>query len=92
MVNWMRMEHRDGDRVMVFTSQAWSRVFETREPLFQLGGARRRMSWREFILALRLHTWEEMESPGFARYWSESERMILGKRDLRDYWRDISTD
>ncbi|GKA81997.1 hypothetical protein Tco_0788745 [Tanacetum coccineum] len=33
-----------------------------------------------------------MESPGFARYWSESERMIPGKGDLHDYWRDISTD
>ncbi|GKB04634.1 hypothetical protein Tco_0832829 [Tanacetum coccineum] len=52
----MRMEHLDGDRVVVFTSQ------------------------------------EEMESPGFARYWSESERMIPRKGDLRDYWRDIYTD
>ncbi|GJX29290.1 hypothetical protein Tco_0237369, partial [Tanacetum coccineum] len=31
---------------------------------FQLGGARRRMSWRQFILALGLHTSEEMELPG----------------------------
>ncbi|GJS26560.1 hypothetical protein Tco_0487180 [Tanacetum coccineum] len=29
----MRMEHRDGDGVVVFTSQAWGRVFETRGPL-----------------------------------------------------------
>ncbi|GKB19696.1 hypothetical protein Tco_0853619 [Tanacetum coccineum] len=34
---------------------------------FQLGGARRRLSWRQFILALGLHTGEEMESPTFAR-------------------------
>ncbi|GKC11151.1 hypothetical protein Tco_1007933 [Tanacetum coccineum] len=34
---------------------------------------------------------EEMESPDFARYWSESKRMILGKGDLHDYWRDILT-
>ncbi|GJZ78709.1 hypothetical protein Tco_0643546 [Tanacetum coccineum] len=33
-----------------------------------------------------------MELPGFARYWSESERTILRKGDLRDYWRSISTD
>ncbi|GKC58119.1 hypothetical protein Tco_1085717 [Tanacetum coccineum] len=33
-----------------------------------------------------------MESPGFARYWSKSERMIPGKGDLHDYWRGISTD
>nr|GEZ83597.1 hypothetical protein [Tanacetum cinerariifolium] len=31
-----------------------------------LGGARRRMSWREFILALGLHTGEEMKSLSFA--------------------------
>ncbi|GKC31657.1 hypothetical protein Tco_1038951 [Tanacetum coccineum] len=30
------------------------------------GGARRRLSWRQFILALGLHTGEEMESLGFA--------------------------
>ncbi|GJW62820.1 hypothetical protein Tco_0112155 [Tanacetum coccineum] len=32
---------------------------------FQLGGARRRMSWRDFILAMRLHTAEEMQTVGF---------------------------
>ncbi|GJV24879.1 hypothetical protein Tco_1377574 [Tanacetum coccineum] len=32
---------------------------------FQLGGARRRMSWRQFILALGLHTGEEMQMAGF---------------------------
>ncbi|GJQ94914.1 hypothetical protein Tco_0006053 [Tanacetum coccineum] len=92
----MLMEHRDDGGVMVFTSRAWGRLFETRGSLvrelilefpstlrfgevvldldtpgtiqFQLGEARRRMSWREFILALGLHTGEEMESPSFARY------------------------
>ncbi|GJS99378.1 hypothetical protein Tco_0820548 [Tanacetum coccineum] len=59
---------------------------------FQLGGAKRRLSSRQFILALGLHTGEEMESLDFARYWSESERMIPRKGDLHDYWRDISTD
>ncbi|GJX48804.1 hypothetical protein Tco_0273994 [Tanacetum coccineum] len=34
---------------------------------FQLGEARRRRSWRQFILALGLHTAEEMELLGFAR-------------------------
>ncbi|GKE39494.1 hypothetical protein Tco_1462899 [Tanacetum coccineum] len=29
----IRMEHRDSNGVVVFTSQAWSRVFETRGPL-----------------------------------------------------------
>ncbi|GKA29866.1 hypothetical protein Tco_0716111 [Tanacetum coccineum] len=41
---------------------------DTAEALqFQLGGVRRRMSWREFILALGLHTAEEMHTIGFAR-------------------------
>ncbi|GJT81035.1 hypothetical protein Tco_1055377 [Tanacetum coccineum] len=33
----------------------------------EAGGSRRRLSWRQFILALGLHTREEMESHGFAR-------------------------
>ncbi|GKB53380.1 hypothetical protein Tco_0904133 [Tanacetum coccineum] len=32
---------------------------------FQLGGDKRRTSWRQFILALGLHTAEEMETAGF---------------------------
>ncbi|GJT44563.1 hypothetical protein Tco_0953278 [Tanacetum coccineum] len=91
----MVMEHRDDARVVVFTSQAWGRLFDTREPLvwelileflstlrfgevlldldaldtiqFQLGGARRRLSLRQFNLALGLHTEEETKSLGFAR-------------------------
>ncbi|GKE50927.1 hypothetical protein Tco_1486083, partial [Tanacetum coccineum] len=81
----MRMEHRDDAEVLLDLDAPGTIQF-------QLGGARRRLSWRQFILALGLHTREEMESLGFARYWSESERMILGKGDLHDYWRDISTD
>ncbi|GJS09405.1 hypothetical protein Tco_0366201 [Tanacetum coccineum] len=116
----MAMEHRDKAGVVVFTSHACRRLFDTRGPLvcelileflsmlrfreglldldapstiqFQLGRARRHLSWRKFILALGLHIGEEMESPGFARYWSESERMIPRKGDLHDYWKDISTD
>nr|GFA63643.1 hypothetical protein [Tanacetum cinerariifolium] len=85
------MEHRDDSEVVVFTSQAWRRLFDTRRPLvrelileflstlrfevvlldldtpstiqFQLGRAMRRMSQRQFILALGLHTAEEMELP-----------------------------
>ncbi|GJT73532.1 hypothetical protein Tco_1032818 [Tanacetum coccineum] len=56
------------------------------------GEARRRLSWMQFILALGLHTEDEMESLSFARYWSENERMIPEKGDLHDYWRGISTD
>ncbi|GKC19961.1 hypothetical protein Tco_1022111 [Tanacetum coccineum] len=41
---------------------------------FQLGGVRRRMSWREFILGMGLHTAEEIESVRFGAYWAESAR------------------
>ncbi|GKE46944.1 hypothetical protein Tco_1478202 [Tanacetum coccineum] len=45
---------------------------------FQLGGVRRRMMWRQFILALGLHTKQEMAEAGFGAY--------------RDYWIEISFD
>ncbi|GJV76863.1 hypothetical protein Tco_1508447 [Tanacetum coccineum] len=59
---------------------------------FQLGEARRRMTLRQFILALGLHTEEEMAEAGFGAYWSGSERVIPDKGDLRDYWIEISSD
>nr|GEX67874.1 hypothetical protein [Tanacetum cinerariifolium] len=34
-----------------------------------LGGARRSMTWRQFILALGLHTTEEIAEDGFDAYW-----------------------
>nr|GEV76115.1 hypothetical protein [Tanacetum cinerariifolium] len=57
---------------------------------FELGGARHRLSLRQFILALGLHTTEEMKTVRFGAYSSESARQILNKRDLRDYWIRIS--
>ncbi|GJZ15848.1 retrovirus-related pol polyprotein from transposon TNT 1-94 [Tanacetum coccineum] len=59
--------YRDAQGQSVFTNRAWRRLFE-----FQLGGAKRRMSWRQFILALGLHTVEVMETAGFGLYWAES--------------------
>ncbi|GKE84081.1 hypothetical protein Tco_1557823 [Tanacetum coccineum] len=58
---------------------------------FQFGGARRRMSWRQFILAMGLHTEEEMQMAGFDVYWAESARQIPDKGDPRDYWMGISS-
>ncbi|GJT91729.1 hypothetical protein Tco_1080574 [Tanacetum coccineum] len=52
---------------------------------FQLGRVRRRMSWRDFILALGLHSAEEMHNASFSLYWTESARWIPDKGDLRDY-------
>ncbi|GKF40728.1 hypothetical protein Tco_0124070 [Tanacetum coccineum] len=57
----------------------------------QLGGLRCRMSWRQFILALSLHTPEEIESDGFRAYWADSSREMASKADLRDYWIGISS-
>ncbi|GJT01806.1 putative reverse transcriptase domain-containing protein [Tanacetum coccineum] len=42
---------------------------------FQLGGAKREMSWRQFILALGLHTVEEIDIVGFRAYWDGSSRI-----------------
>ncbi|GKF04527.1 hypothetical protein Tco_0035195, partial [Tanacetum coccineum] len=58
---------------------------------FQLGGARRRMSWRQFILALGLHMEEEMQTAGFGVYWAESARQIPDKGGLRDNSMGISS-
>ncbi|GJT79801.1 hypothetical protein Tco_1054143 [Tanacetum coccineum] len=44
-----------------------------------------------FIVALGLHTREEIESLSFVRYWAESTRQILDKEDLRNYWIGISS-
>ncbi|GJW71187.1 hypothetical protein Tco_0128104 [Tanacetum coccineum] len=58
---------------------------------FQLGGARRSMTWRQFILALGLHTTEEMAEGKFRAYWLGSERLVPDKGDLSDYWVKISS-
>ncbi|GJX40650.1 hypothetical protein Tco_0255640 [Tanacetum coccineum] len=59
---------------------------------FQLGGVRRRMTWSQFILALGLHTKQEMVEAGFGAYLDGSDRLIPDKGDLRDYWIEISSD
>nr|GFC50908.1 hypothetical protein [Tanacetum cinerariifolium] len=58
---------------------------------FYLEGSRRSMTWRQFILALGLHTAKEMAEDGFGAYWLGSERVILDKGDLSDYWVEISS-
>nr|GEZ08696.1 hypothetical protein [Tanacetum cinerariifolium] len=58
---------------------------------FQLGRVRCRMSWREIILGMGLHTVKEIESVGFGAYWAESTRQIPDKRDLSAYWIGISS-
>ncbi|GKB49332.1 hypothetical protein Tco_0900085, partial [Tanacetum coccineum] len=58
---------------------------------FQLCEVRRRISWREFILALGLHTAEEMHIAGFVLYWAESASQIPDKGDLSAYSIRISS-
>ncbi|GJS52978.1 hypothetical protein Tco_0626340 [Tanacetum coccineum] len=79
----MLMEHMDAQGQSVFTSRAW-RFGEAVLDLdtvgalqFQLGGARRRLTWRQFILALGLHTAEEMETFGFASSYTSIRDLIL---------------
>ncbi|GJU80042.1 hypothetical protein Tco_1282407 [Tanacetum coccineum] len=73
-------------RQVLFSSHAWSRVFEIRGLLV-----------REFMLefystSLELHTAEEMAGDGFKAYWVCSLREIADKVDLSDYWARISSD
>ncbi|GJR74922.1 hypothetical protein Tco_0087287 [Tanacetum coccineum] len=64
---------------MVYTEEGQQVMSDTEMGLdvadtlcFQLGGIRRRMTWRQFILALRLHTEQEMAEAGFGTYWDGS--------------------
>ncbi|GJS14207.1 hypothetical protein Tco_0408679 [Tanacetum coccineum] len=57
---------------------------------FQLGGVRHRMSWRQFIFSLGLHTTKEIETTGFGLYWAESGRQLSDKGYLSADWREIS--
>nr|GEV30436.1 hypothetical protein [Tanacetum cinerariifolium] len=51
---------------------------------FQLGGARRSMAWRQFILTLCLHTAEEMAEDRFGAYWD-----FMRGAPLYTYIRDL---
>ncbi|GJY05907.1 hypothetical protein Tco_0371847 [Tanacetum coccineum] len=80
----MLMEHRDDQGQSVFTSHAWRRLFKI---CFSSSwvGARHRMSWRQFILALG-HIQQ--------RRWRLLDLVHTGSRvrggDLSAYWVGIS--
>nr|GEU41356.1 hypothetical protein [Tanacetum cinerariifolium] len=59
---------------------------------FQLCRVGWRKTWRQFILALGLHTEEKMAETSFGAYWLGSERVIPDKGNLKDYWIKISFD
>ncbi|GKB58993.1 hypothetical protein Tco_0915179 [Tanacetum coccineum] len=56
---------------------------------FQLGGVRRRMTWRQFIMALGLHTEQEMAEAGFGAYWADSDRETVPQDDNLFYLRSM---
>ncbi|GJT50049.1 putative reverse transcriptase domain-containing protein [Tanacetum coccineum] len=59
---------------------------------FQLGVLRCQISWRQFILAMGLHTAEEIETNGFRAYWTDNSRQTATKADLSEYWSRIASD
>ncbi|GJW93310.1 hypothetical protein Tco_0172982, partial [Tanacetum coccineum] len=80
---------------MVYTGEDGQEIFMrlvASTLCFQLGGARRSMTRRQFILTLGLHTTNEMAEEGFEAYWLGSERVIFDKGDLSGYWIEISSD
>ncbi|GKD10722.1 hypothetical protein Tco_1190407, partial [Tanacetum coccineum] len=80
----MLMEHRDDQGAIL--------DLDTPGTLqFLLGRARRRMSRREFIIALGIHTDGEMQIARFGAYWADNTRQVPDKRDLRGYWIGISS-
>ncbi|GJR61054.1 hypothetical protein Tco_1503216 [Tanacetum coccineum] len=48
-----------------------------------IGEARGRMTWRQFILALGLHTEVEMEHAGFGAYWQGTHFGLVSDQGLR---------
>nr|GEW50681.1 hypothetical protein [Tanacetum cinerariifolium] len=80
-----------------FTSQAWNRLdhtidLENVETLvFQLRGVKRSMTMRQFILALRLHTPEEMGNALFEPFRESCFRKRPNNYNLAEYFINIST-
>ncbi|GKD43738.1 hypothetical protein Tco_1268383 [Tanacetum coccineum] len=72
----LRMVYTWDEGQELFTSHAWRRLFKIRAPL--LGGVRRKMTWRQFIMALGLHNIEEMAEDGFGAYWGQAPEKVTG--------------
>ncbi|GKB92741.1 hypothetical protein Tco_0965013 [Tanacetum coccineum] len=83
------LQYTDVD--IVYFEARLARIYRRDVHRVQLGRVRRHIRRREFILALGLHTAEEMETVRFGAYWAEGARQIPDKGDLRDYWIGISS-
>ncbi|GKB13977.1 hypothetical protein Tco_0847900 [Tanacetum coccineum] len=95
LTDTLRMVYIGAEGQVLFTSDAWRRVFEIRGPLvLELMlefFSTRRIS--DTVLELDVaDTPEEMETDGFRAYWTDSLREIATKADLRDYWSRIAFD
>ncbi|GJX35313.1 hypothetical protein Tco_0246870 [Tanacetum coccineum] len=81
----LRMVYTGDERHELFTRHAWRRLFKiwgllVREFILEFfSTSRRRMTGRQCILALGLHTAKEMAEDGFEAYWLGSTRVIPDK-------------
>ncbi|GKE01113.1 hypothetical protein Tco_1389096, partial [Tanacetum coccineum] len=78
---WLRYQVEGYDKGIVHSYEKglemiWGRVVN------RPGGARRKMTWRQFILALGLHTKKEMAEARFGAYWSGPAPFYVFIRDL----------
>ncbi|GJW52698.1 hypothetical protein Tco_0096783 [Tanacetum coccineum] len=87
LLDRLRMVYTRDEGQELFTSHAMSDTemgLDVADTLcFQLGGVRRRMTWRQFILALGLHTDEEMAEAGTS--WGRLPIMFSSKTLSMDW-------
>nr|GEZ54991.1 hypothetical protein [Tanacetum cinerariifolium] len=92
LVERLRMVYVGADGKEIFMSHAWRRLFEIRAPLVCKFILEFFSNCRQFMLALGFHTTEEMEKDRFEAYWLGSNRVILDKGNISEYWIEISSD
>nr|GEW52247.1 hypothetical protein [Tanacetum cinerariifolium]GEY72359.1 hypothetical protein [Tanacetum cinerariifolium] len=87
----LRMRHKDTEGLVVFISHIWRRLFDIIRPLVRELMLEFFSMCRQFILAMGLHTSEEINTEGFRAYWADSSRTITSRGDLSGYWKEISS-
>ncbi|GJW05151.1 hypothetical protein Tco_1564007, partial [Tanacetum coccineum] len=90
----MRMVYTGDDGQEVFVSHAWRRLFGIRAPLVQEFILKFFSTCRiryEMGLDVAGTLCFQLGEDGFKAYWLGSERLILDKGDLSDYWVKISS-
>nr|GEU61250.1 hypothetical protein [Tanacetum cinerariifolium] len=87
----LSMIYTGDDGQTLFTSHAQRRLFEIRGPLVREFMMELFSTCRMSDTEMRLNVADTLWA-GFRAYWQGSERVILDKGDLRDYWMEISSD